>query len=814
MEHHQKHEEFLTLLFQMGSRLVELAITKAFETEALLDEGVCGTITKLVPLATEKVAPHATACQLFLACALVQKSQMTEASRAFQEAQTTLLTDSNSSKEWSDVRSLGCTCLIHSAVAMMRSAAFSEAIDLLQHYLEVQSKFPSSTTTLGTERALRLVATAQLELGNTDAAASVCTLLEEACKKNDSNSADPSTLLVLLRLKTTQHNWVDANMLFDQILRCKGLSASAGVAACVLFSQHGNEAQCTASFQQLLQVLQTNNKTEYPRVLLHWMQHVVEQSHQTTDRRIVEEAVGTISTLTAPKTLTDLDPNTVKQILCLVWDEGARTLSQGDLTLAALWFQCALSLLEFDGTMREESAKCWRILCHCHMCTGNYEAANDDARRSLEYEPDSLCSLALLFRTTLLNRKPPTGNDDSNNNSVETQSVLVETLEHMSDLARCVPFTEAQPFFEPCAQCAYDIGNIVLIRACLETILNLTQGKHLGPILRCLLKVCCKQEDKVEVCARNLRVGLDKLQAVGPSLFFGSTHPDQRSSSEGNASAERQELHWLFSFAWSAAQDALQQDKLRCAVSLFSSANTLSSFLDNEGIKTAAKLVYSAVMLELAKNKDTPSDEREDLANKAYSLLSSSVLVVNESSKLFADALSFKAMALLGRTKPMKETIQKVLQHPETYPPKLLETFAEIAEPVDPEQAAMCYRAAMVSINKHTLSQVDDQLMCNMAHRLAQCSEKSSKSKVFWEFILACVTANKEKWPEVSVRWFVATAWNKGVVCYRMANYEYAEQWMSIAMSFSKLCSDTNSSDLETMNSGYKKVLQAMNTYN
>lgn len=809
-EHHQKHDEFLRLLFQMGSRLVKLCITKAFETETSLDESVCGTITKLVPLATDDVAPHVVACRLFLACTLVQNIQIAEACRAFQETQATLLENDNNSIEWSNVRCLACTCIIHSAVTMMRSAAFSDAINLLQHYLEIQSKFPSSTTTLGTERALRLVATAQLELGNTDAAASVCTLLEEACKSGSNRSADPSTLLVLLRLKVTQHNWVDATMLFDQILRCQGLSASAGIAACFLFSQHGNEAQCSASFQQLLQVFQTSNKNEYPRVLLYWTQHVVEQSHKTTDRQIVEQAIGTISTLTAPKTLTDLDPSTMKQILCLVWDEGACTLNRGDLTVASLWFQCALSLLEFDGTMHEESAKCWRILCHCHMCAGNYEAANDDARHSIEFEPDSLCGLALLFRTTLLNRKLPMDDDENTSNSVETQSVLVETLERMSELAKCVPFSEAQPFFELCAQCAYDVGNITLIRACLETILNLSQGKRLGPILRCLLKVCCKQEDKIDACSRNLRVGLEKLQAVGPSLFFGSLISDKGASPEDRTSAERRELRWLFSFAWSVAQDALQQDKLKCAVSLFSSASILSSFLDDDGIKTAAKLVYSAVMLELTMNKEVASNEREELANTAYSLLSSSDLVVNENSKMFADALLFKAMTLLGRKNSMEEIIKKIAQHPEAYPPKLLETYAVIAEPVDPEQAAVCFHAAMVSVSKHTQSQKDVQLMCNMAHRLAQCSEKSSKAKGFWDFILAYATANKEQWPEVSIQWFVATAWNKGVVCYRMANYECAEQWMSIAMSFSKLCS--NPGDLETMNNGYKMVLQAMNT--
>lgn len=803
-DHHQKHKEFLRLLFQMGSRLAELAITKAFETETTLDEGVCGTVTKLGPLATNDVTPHAVACQLFLACVLVQKSQIAESCRAFQETQATLMADGNSSKEWSDVRCLACTCLIHSAVTMMRSAAFSDAIDMLQHYLELQSKFPSSTTTSGTERALRLVATAQLELGNTDTAASVCTLLEEACK-NDSRSVDSSTLLVLLRLKTTQHNWVDATMLFDQILTCQELSASAGVAACFLFSQHGNETQCSASFQKLLQMFQTSNKNEYPRALLYWTQHVVEQYHQTTDRHSVEQAIGTISTLTAPNTLTDVDPSTMKQILCLVWDEGARTLSHGDLTVASLWFNCALNILEFDGTMNEESAKCWRILCHCHMCAGDFEAANDDAKHSLEYEPDSLCGLALLFRTTLLNKKPSMEDGENNNNRV-----LVETLGHMSELAKCVPFTEAQPFFELCAQCAYDTGNITLIRACLETILNLSQGKHLGPVLRCLLKVCHKQEDKIEACAHNLRVGLDKLQAVGPSLFFGSLVPNKGASSENNRSAERQELSWLFSFAWSVAQDALQQEQLKCAVSLFSSANTLSSFLDDENIKTAAKLICSAVMLELANNKEVASNEKEELAKKAYSLLSSNDLTVNENSKLFADALLFKAMALLGQSNHMKETIQKVTQRPEAYPPKLLETYAEIAEPVDPEQAAVCIRAAMISHSKHSLSQEDVQSLCNMAHRLAQCSEKSSKSKEFWGFILAYATANREKWPEISIQWFAATAWNKGVVCYRMANYECAEQWMSTAMSFSKLCPSTNPSDSETMNNGYKKVLQAM----
>lgn len=801
-EQHVKRIEFLRLLFKMGAKLAELAITKAFETETNLDEDVFETLAKVIPLATDEVAPCAVQCKLFLTCVLVQNSQTEEACRAFQESQTALTAEENSSKEWSDGRCLACTCLIHSAVTTMRYSAFSEAIDLLQQYLEIQSKFPSSSTTVGTERALRLVATAQLELGNVDAAASACTLLEEACKK--SKTTDPSTLLVLLRLRVTQHKWVDATVLFDRILRCQGLSSSAGIAACFLFSQHGNESQCSASFQQLLQVFQTN-KSEYPKVLLHWTQHIVEQSHQTTDRSAVEQAIGVINTLTTPKTLTDLDPTTMKQVLCLVWDEGARTLSHGDLTFASLWFQCALNLLEFVGTMHEETAKCWRILCHCHMCIGNYQAACEDARHSLEYEPDSLCSLALLFRATLLNKNHPTEDEDNNR-------VLFETLEQMSELAKGVAFTEAQPFFELCAQCAYDSGNISLIRACLENIITLSQGKHLGPVLRCLLKVCFKQDDKFDACARNLRVCLEKLQAVGPSLFFGSVLQDRTPSASEAVSSEKQELRWLFSFAWSVAQDALQQGQMECAVSLFSSAHTLSLLLDDGSIQTAAKLVYSAAMLEFATSSGLSPTEKEDLANKASLLLSPSSLVINENSRLFADALSFKAMALLGRTNPMKEVIKKVAQHPEVYPPKLLATYAEIAESVNPEQAAECYRAAITSLNRHPPAQEGIHLMCNMAHRLARCSEKSSKSKAYWEFIHACVTANREKWPEVSIQWFEATAWNKGVVCSRMANYDCAEQWMSMAMSFSKLCPGNHPGDEETISNGYKKVLQAKNS--
>ena len=751
--------------------------------------------------------------------AFIQSCQKERDSSLFEQAKRIIIEQRGHPRkdDWSNVRCFFGKCIMFCSIQCLKEKAFNEVIALLQMFLEIHEndQVNGHEDTSEVERALRLIVTAHLESNNISAAVSACSLLEEANRNKKKESINCSTLLVLARVKAIQSNWVVAEELFGRVLQCSDLSAASGIAACLVFAQSGNNTLCNICFQKLMTHYRKTDQGEYEKVVLNWTEWVVEQSHSAQGKQSLGDSLKMISDIVNQGNPTEFSQGARKELTNLVWNEGSLALKTGDMTLASLWFQCALTLLEFVEDKQENCAKCWRLISHCDLCISHFEQAYEAAEHSLEYEPYSLCGLALLFQSALRGKLPGKEGDS-------VQAVLLRTLQRMQESAKTMNSKDIQPFFELCAQCAYEVNDEDLVLSCLETLMNISTGERLCPVLRCLLKTCLQREDRIKLSAKYLSVGVEKLKSVGPSLFFsaGSMMKDQIiESTSVPVQLEKDELQWLFSFAWSTAQDALKECQVESAVTLFSCAKQLSEFFQEDNAEVSntkfiASILSASSKLELAQLPSTTPEDQTMLANQVASeldkFISSDTRQQSCGVSIFVDVLRFKAMAILRQTPAMEEMINRFLSSTSgNLPSGLLETLAEIAQPICPEHAAQCLKAAMTSAVKKGQKDFDIQRVCSLAHRLAKCSGKGDFMLENFKSILTVVNPLSSVWPAVSVQWFEATAWNKGVMMYRATDYFNAERWMSLALAFTKLRSNADPRDVAAMKSAYNKVLEA-----
>lgn len=704
------------------------------------------------------------------------------------------------------------------------------------------------------QKALRLLASCDIELGKHDEALSILSASTE--------DTSPETLFVLFRLHLLKERFEEAKSTATRIIEHKSLRVETGIAVCTLFAEKEQRSLAVLCYKELL-ARYGSDPVSRSTVVLHWVEYILSSAEHDdpTVSSILDEALGR-SAGAAPTMLT---PTANEELRSSLWDTAVSAFQKKNYRSSLEWFRRALPFFAATGDDALDRAKCLRMIAQCSLSLGENGAAVESAGLALELEPSSLCGQALLFRSRLLRGDP------------EDEDLAASTLRDIVTNAGAGSVKQKQEYLELCAQCAMELGKDRVALDALEAVIalrcptnasagtsdnndptemcvegeeesgidkgNCTKECKLSWILRSYIKLAQERKDKptdnssYSKCCDIVGMCMEQLGKIGPVEFFGNF------SEEHGA----EEASWLFSACWNMGRDAALAKEYSVASRFYDHSHSLSKILPAAdpsaspetrrmccilsaaaGLETGDQAFARRALVSVAAAKETlfPSLAARKTTDKCVPLLY---------------LLEFQASVVLGCD---KDALTRIITDAGMSGALEFGMFESMADYCGPEQqdiacialkqalsilllptssSPMTSSASIPATTKRETMFLHGTKVSRILRKLIESQNRAGKvgkrrDETFCHYetalrVLSAASAAESGggggvWPDDEVEWLMATSWNNGVFFYRATDFAKAEAWMSLSMSFSKHLKGKKTNEL--MEKAYNEVLMKL----
>ncbi|XP_077252954.1 tetratricopeptide repeat (TPR)-like superfamily protein [Tasmannia lanceolata] len=467
----------------------------------------------------------------------------------------------------------------------------------------------------------------------------------------------------------------------------------------------------------------------------------------------------------------------------LLWNSGAEHFRSKDYETSAEVFEKSMLYVPHDVENRILRAKCFRVLCLCHLGLSQLDRAEEYINEAEKLEPNVAC--AFLKFKIYLQKKDEKG-----------------AINQMQTMVSCIDFNPE--FIILSAHEAMACRALPVAIASISNLLNLYSPGKLMPmpevaLLRNLIALLFQNPNNESEILKQMKRAKTRMSELGTEQFFGKGAVGSR------------ELSWFAGDSWNMGIKTARENKYEFCAEFWEMASDFYGVMEetdaNRAMVCKSLVICVAAMINGEKQMGvslTDSDVRRglELVDRAGKILSSfstaAQLVENQPAiqPSFYFLHTFSAYDLHGRLDEARSQqlllIKNFASSRTCTPQNLLHMglTASRAPRPNPEAAHFALNACLTALlaapspNYQTVALAIRKLITLAGFRQGDSDDEAYS--VYRQAYRIMVGLKEGEYPVEEGKWLATTCWNRSVLPGRLGQTEVAIKWMKMGLELAR----------------------------
>ncbi|XP_010277800.1 PREDICTED: TPR repeat-containing protein ZIP4 [Nelumbo nucifera] len=469
----------------------------------------------------------------------------------------------------------------------------------------------------------------------------------------------------------------------------------------------------------------------------------------------------------------------------VLWNCGADHFRSKDYEMSAEMFEMSLLYVPRDMEHRVVRAKCFRVLCLCHLGLSQLDQAEEFIDQANKLDPNISCFF-LKFKIYLQK------NDETG------------AINQMHAMPTCIDFTP--DFLTLSAHEAIACGVLPVAVASLANLLNFySPGKPMPTpevvVFRTLITILAREPNNESEILKFMKRTQSRMSDLGHECFFGKGEVGKR------------ERNWFAMNSWNiGTRNGREKNYELCAEFLQLASEFYGATLEgevDENVDMVCKSLILCVSAKIASEKEKSGSFLDSDVKRAIELLDRAGKILTSSSSrhlpsdlqfnieprfFFIHTLNaYDLYGRLGDSGPKQLHLIKSFASSKACSPQYLLQLGLIATQgprSNPDVANFALNSCLTALLSSPSPDYQNiALIIRKLIGLSSFHKSEADDEAYSMYKQACrimVGLKEGEYPIEEGKWLVITAWNRAALPVRLGQVGVARRWMKIGLELAQ----------------------------